>query len=289
MGFMDPGNVVWFEISTSDAEPAQKFYAELLGWKYEIDPDSSIEGRRYIRVIAPGAPFPMGAIQQAPGSPQRMNLSIVSADVAADVRRLEKLGAAVQVPATQVSDVTWFAVLTDPRGNPFSLFSRSQSERFAERMEQGEKAMSEAAFAPTPGAMGWFELGTADRESTEKFYSAAFGWKFVLDDTAGGKPYYNIFITGEHPSGGLSDQGRDGADYLMPSFLVSDVAATTAAAEKLGATLAAPQDADPDGLVYSYPVDPFGNRFGLFSLPTATRSLAPPSSQSSRNRLTPKA
>ncbi|MFI6865536.1 VOC family protein [Nocardia sp. NPDC050406] len=264
---MDPGNVVWFEIATSDAEPVQKFYSELLDWTYEIDPDSSINGIRYIRIIAPKAPFPMGAIREAPDQPTTMNMSIISEDVPTDTERLAKLGATVQIPPTQVADVTWFAVLTDPRGNAFSLFSQSKSERFAERMEQGGKAMSEAAYAPTPGAMGWFEIGTTDAVTTQDFYRQAFGWKFELDDSAGGKPYYNIFTTNEWPSGGMYDHGTGGTDYLMPSFLAADVPAVTTQGERLGATIEVAPEPNPDGLVFARLLDPDGNRFGLFSLP----------------------
>lgn len=272
MGFMSPGQVVWFEIGTDAADPAEKFYTELLGWTYELDPDSSVDGRRYIRIIAPGAPFPMGAIQEAPGSPTRMNLSILSADVATDVEKLTKLGATVQVPATQVADVTWFAVLADPHGNVFSLFSRSESERFEERMNQGEKAIQEAKYQPTPGSMGWFELGTTDAKATQDFYTQAFGWKFTFDESAGGKPYYNIFTGNDWPSGGMYDHGPDGVDYLMPSFLVDDVPAATRKAETLGGKVEVAPESNPDGLAFSRIHDPRGLRFGLWSLPNAMKN-----------------
>ncbi|MCM6778247.1 VOC family protein [Nocardia sp. CDC159] len=271
MTFMTPGQVVWFEIGIDAADPVQKFYSELLGWTYELDPDSSIDGRRYIRIIAPGAPFPMGAISEAPGAPARINLSILSTDVRADVDRLAKLGAAVEIPATQVADVTWFAVLTDPRGNPFSLFSRSESERFEERMRKGEKAIEEAKYQPTPGSMGWFELGTTDAATTQDFYTRAFGWKFVLDDGANATRYH-IFTGDDRPSGGMYDQGPDGVDYLMPSFLVDDVPAATAIAAELGGGIELAPDAAPDGLVFSRIRDPRGLRFGLWSLPKAATS-----------------
>lgn len=272
MSFLAPGQVVWFEMSTATAQPVQDFYTSLLGWSYELDPDSSIDGRRYIRVIAPGAPFPMGAITEMSSAPEGINLSIMSSDVAADVDRLVKLGAAVIVPATQVADVTWFAVLTDPKGNPFSLFSRSESERFHERMTEGEQAIAAAAYRPTPGSMGWFELGTTDAPRTQEFYAAAFGWKFVFDDSAGGKPYYNIFTGNDWPSGGLYDHGSDGIDYLMPSFLVDDVLVSTALAETLGGTVEVEPDGNPDGLVFSRVHDPAGRRFGLWSLPNSMKS-----------------
>ncbi|MBF6060027.1 hypothetical protein IU500_00075 [Nocardia terpenica] len=192
-----------------------------------------------------------------------MDTSILSADVA----RLTKLGATVVIPATQVGDVTWFAVLADPQGNPFSLFSRSTSERFEERMEVGEGYMVQAAAKPARGSMAWFEVGTTDHKATQSFYTRAFGWRFEFDGTAGGKQYYNIFTGNEWPSGGMYDLGADGADYLVPSFLVGNVPEVSERAESLGAVVEFGPDTNPDGLVYSRILDPNGNRFTVFSTP----------------------
>ncbi|OAR22026.1 hydroxylase [Streptomyces sp. ERV7] len=271
MGFMDPGNVVWFEISTADGQAVKDFYGSLLGWSFAVDPDSSVNGVTYTRIMAPGMPFPMGAIYDNAHSPEEtMNVSIVSADVAADQKKLESLGASVVVPATQVSDVTTFARLADPQGNVFSLFQNNQTpERLKEFAGQAGEQMQEMAAKPGPGSYAWFEIGTTNPAATQDFYSQAFGWRLVFDDSAGGKQYYNVFTGNQWPSGGMYDLGADGIDYLMPDFLVPDVPAVTAKAQELGATVEFGPDANPDGLVYSRIVDPRGNRFGLFSMPTA--------------------
>ncbi|WP_297612709.1 VOC family protein [Nocardia sp.] len=254
---MNPGQVVWFEIATDAATPVQKFYTELLNWTYELDPDSSIDGRRYIRIIAPGAPFPMGAIQEAAGTPTGSRLSILSADVRADVDRLSKLGATVQVRATQVSDVTWFAVLTDPLGNPFSLFSRSESERFSERMEHGEQAITESMFQPQPGWMGGFELATTDPGTTREFYSRAFGWTF-----ADAGPGRQLICTGtDWPSGTLYDHSGGTLDYLIPLFLTENATALAAVAETLGGTVESDASTPNDGTASARVRDPQGLRF----------------------------
>ncbi|GAA2680127.1 VOC family protein [Streptomyces lunalinharesii] len=270
MGFMDPGNIVWFEISTADEGAVKDFYGALLGWSFAVDPDSSVGGVTYTRIMAPGMPFPMGAIYDNADSPEEtMNVSVVSADVTADQAKLEQLGASVVVPATRVGDVTAFARLADPQGNVFSLFQNNQTpERLKGFAEQGQEQMQQMAAQPVPGAYAWFEVGTTDPKATEDFYHRAFGWRFDFDDTAGGKQYYNVFTGNQWPSGGMYDLGPDGVNYLMPDFLVTDVPATTAQAVELGATVEFGPDTNPDGLVYSRIVDPRGNRFGLFSAPT---------------------
>ncbi|CAM4439695.1 VOC family protein [Nocardia ninae] len=268
MGFLSPGQVVWFEIGTRDATAAEKFYAELFGWSFELDPDSSIDGRRYIRILAPSAPWPMGAIHENPSGGEQLNLSLLSADVAADTERLSGLGAEVLVPPTRVAEVTWFAVLADPLGNPFSLFSRTESANLKDRAEAAEQYMTESSDAPPPGSMAWFEVGTTDAETTCDFYARAFGWRFEFDESASGKPYYNVFTGTDYPAGGLYDHGADGPDYLMPCFLADDVQAQTRFAEKLGATVEYGPASNPDGPVHARIADPAGNRFGLFSTST---------------------
>ncbi|MFD8085347.1 VOC family protein [Kitasatospora sp. NPDC059722] len=265
MGFMDPGNVVRFEIATADGQAVQDFYGALLGWSFAADPDSSVGAVACMRITAPGTPVPMGAIHEdADGPEERVSVCVVSADVAADRERLEKLGASVVVPETRAPDGTWSARMADPRGNVFSIVGDGPVR------EQDEPV----AAGPVPGSYAWFEVGTTDSEATEGFYSAAFGWRFVFDDTAGGKRYHNVFTGNQWPSGGMYDLGADGVDYLMPDFLVTDVPATTARAVELGAKVEFGPDTNPDGLVYSRIVDPRGNRFGLFSMPTAGQVLA---------------
>ncbi|WP_229891716.1 VOC family protein [Streptomyces mashuensis] len=279
---MSPGQVVWFEIGTNVPEAVTSFYGPLLGWTFEVDPDSSIDGRTYTRILAPGAPWPMGAIQQGDTGDEAVNLSVLSADVHADVEKLTALGATVVVPATRVGDVTVFARFKDPRGNLFSLFSRSASERFEERIAGTGESMQQAVFAPKPGSMAWFEIGTTDPRATIGFYTNAFGWRIEEDDTAGGDRYFTVFGSGaQWPSGGMRDHSGDGTagggargDYAMPCFMVTDVAATTAAAQEAGARVEHGPESNRDGLVHSRVVDPHGNRFGLFSRP-AVPPLAP--------------
>ena len=277
MGFMDPGSVVWFEISTTDSQAVEEFYGSLLGWSFAVDPDSSVGGVTYTRIMAPGMPFPMGAIYHDTASAEEtINVSILSTDVAADQARLEKLGAGVIVPATQVSDVTTFARLTDPQGNVFSIFQNNQTpERLKEFAEHGQEQMEQLATTPVPGSFAWFEIGTTDPTTTEDFYTRAFGWRFVVDDTAGATPYCNIFTGNQWPSAACATTAaRQGVTYLMPCFLATELPATTAKVTALGGTVEAGPDTNPGwtqpwaGLRTS--TRPRGNRFGLFSPPTTT-------------------
>ncbi|WP_030786521.1 VOC family protein [Streptomyces sp. NRRL S-920] len=274
MSFMSPGQVVWFEICTTDPKAATDFYGPLLGWNFEVDLDSSVDGRTYTRIIAPGASWPMGAIQQGDTGGESLNLSILSADVHADVDKLTALGAQVLVPATAVGEVTVFARLVDPRGNALSLFSRGESAKLAERARATEEHMEQTVAAPQPGAMARFEIGTTDAQATRDFYAAAFGWRFERGESADGTPYFDVFTGAQGPSGGLRDysESPEGVDYVMPCFLVSDAVTISTAAERAGARVEYGPATDPEGLVFSRVLDPRGTRFGLFSPPVRTRT-----------------
>ncbi|KAA6223361.1 VOC family protein [Streptomyces albofaciens JCM 4342] len=273
MSFMSPGQVVWFEIGTTTPEAVTDFYGPLLGWTFEVDPDSSVDGRTYTRILAPGAPWPMGAIQQGDTGDEAINLSILSTDVHADVDALTDLGATVVVPATPVGDVTVFARLQDPRGNLFSLFSQSTSQRFEERIAGTEEYLQQAAFTPKPGSMAGFEIGTTDVKATTDFYTQGFGWRFEKAGADGDVPSLAVFgPDAASPSGLLRDHsGGNGstADYAMPIFLVTDVAATAAAAQEAGARVEQQPRSAPAGPARARIRDPRGNRFGLLSQPTA--------------------
>ncbi|MFJ8648896.1 VOC family protein [Streptomyces sp. NPDC093546] len=272
MSRISPGQVVWFEIGTTTPEAITGFYAPLLGWSFEVDPDSSIDGRTYTRILASGAPWPMGAIQQGDTGEEAINLSILSTDVHADVDKLTELGATVVVPATPVGDVTVFVRLKDPRGSLFSLFSQTTSARFEQRIAGTEEYMQEAAFTPKAGSMDGFEIGTTDVQATIDFYTQGFGWRFEQDDAGGEVPSLAVFGPGaEYPSGLLWDHSgehRGAVDYVMPTFLVTDMAATAAAAQEKGARVEHQPRSTPGGPARARIRDPHGNRFGLLTRPT---------------------
>ena len=47
--------VAWFQVGTTDAEQAKRFYGDLFGWRYTLDPNS--EGKYHL-VSYPGADTP---------------------------------------------------------------------------------------------------------------------------------------------------------------------------------------------------------------------------------------
>jgi uncharacterized protein len=117
-----PAPVAWFEIATDDPETARSFYGELFGWTFELQGPYSM--------ITTGPDHPLkGGIQDtsAPlpsGTPRSYAVPYVMVpDVAGTCGRLEDLGGKVTVGATEDPQGLVYALVNDPSGNLFGLFS----------------------------------------------------------------------------------------------------------------------------------------------------------------------
>ena len=110
--------VVHFEIGVKDAPAAQKFYADLFGWKINadnpmnygmVDTDSGGEGVG-------------GGISKPPdGSGPYTTFYVNCEDVKAKLDEAEKLGAKVVMPPMQVPEGPEIAMFADADGNVIGL------------------------------------------------------------------------------------------------------------------------------------------------------------------------
>jgi uncharacterized protein len=114
--------VTFFEIATDDPAGARSFYGDLFGWSFEnLGPFTMIS-------TGPDDPV-MGGIADTTGelptaTPRRYTTFYVQVtDVAGSCRQAEELGAKVVVDATPIPTGLVYALVTDPAGNLFGLFS----------------------------------------------------------------------------------------------------------------------------------------------------------------------
>jgi uncharacterized protein len=120
--FKMPGNgdFCWYELATTDAEAAKKFYAALFGWEYKA---GDIGGVAYSEIVANGRA--VGGIHQMgaefEGAPPHWMGYVAVADVDASAKKVEELGGKVCVPPTDIPTVGRFCVINDPAGAPISL------------------------------------------------------------------------------------------------------------------------------------------------------------------------
>ncbi|WP_169811068.1 VOC family protein [Nocardia amamiensis] len=117
--------MAWFEIATSDAGSAEKFYGSLFDWSFEADGPSAAAGIDYHNIKASGAETPMGGIIGTGGQlPNHAVFYILVADVDATCADAEQLGGSVvRKNLDSGPGVPAFAYLRDPVGNMFAVFT----------------------------------------------------------------------------------------------------------------------------------------------------------------------
>jgi predicted enzyme related to lactoylglutathione lyase len=119
-------------IDTTDPSELATFWEEVLGWRRTYADDDEV-------VLEPAAGSPEDGVVpdllflRVPESKQgknRLHLDLRPVDQAAEVERLEQLGAR-RVDIGQGADVSW-VVLADPDGNEFCVLRALTAEELAE-------------------------------------------------------------------------------------------------------------------------------------------------------------
>lgn len=114
--------VAFFEVTSTDAKRAQKFYAELFGW--QVAADESMGGYGLVDTGA-GEGAVGGGIgpSMAPGD-TGVKIYMRVDDLDAYLDRAEKLGGKRLVPPTDLpAGYGRFAIFADPDGNPVGLWA----------------------------------------------------------------------------------------------------------------------------------------------------------------------
>lgn len=109
---------VHVELSAKDPATLSKFYAELCGWKIEVDP--RFDYYQFAAEGGPGGGFVKTDVQMY--KPGDVLLYIGTDDVDGMLKKAESLGGKVLQPKTEIPGIGWFALFADPTGNRMGLF-----------------------------------------------------------------------------------------------------------------------------------------------------------------------
>jgi predicted enzyme related to lactoylglutathione lyase len=121
--------IVHFEIPAKDPAKLKKFYTNLFGWKIEkwdsgmaSDMDywliETVPMDKKGRPLRPGVNG--GMWKKEKDTDREVNyISVESIDEYS--KKIEKLGGKIVMPKQEIKGVGWYAVATDPEGNPFGL------------------------------------------------------------------------------------------------------------------------------------------------------------------------
>ncbi len=108
------------------------------------------------------------------------------------------------------------------------------------------------------------ELATTDLDKAKSFYQSLFDWKLNEMDMGGGMSYTMIDV-GEGTGGGMMKHPMPDAPSAWLAYVnVENIAAATAKAKSLGATVLREVTEVPNAGSFSIIVDPTGAMLGLW-------------------------
>jgi predicted enzyme related to lactoylglutathione lyase len=179
-------------------------------------------------------------------------------DTDAYTDRVESAGGVLYYGPEDIPGVGRFAVVTDPQGAPFTLFTPAPGSPNP-HLPPG-----------TPGAIGWHELYAADGEAAFTFYKDLFGWQNVDNMDMGTHGIYRMFATGTGPAIGATLTRFDTS--VRPHWLyyvnVDDITAAEARVKDAGGSVTVPPQQVPGGGWILQGRDPQGANFALFASPS---------------------
>ncbi len=110
---------VHVELNTTDPAQAKTFYGKLFDWKMQ---DMPMPQGTYT-MIDVGEGTGGGLMKQLiPGAPSAWLPYVVVDDIAAATLKAQSLGATVCKEVTEVPDMGWFSIITDPTGATLGLW-----------------------------------------------------------------------------------------------------------------------------------------------------------------------
>ena len=253
------GLFIWHELMTTDPKGAAAFYCGLFPWKTE--PSSRPEYTLWMS----GSTGVAGLMAQPEevrrtGTPPSWLVYLGTADVDETVRAAQGLGGRVLKEPTDIPGTGRFAVLSDPQGAAFAVFT---------------PAMPAPAGAAHPGGVAqfsWHELATTDPQSALDFYSELFGWSVgPVHDMGAGNAYHIIERGGVQIGGVYRLQDPSKAPCWLSYVKVESLDGTVSTARAAGGQVVQEPQEVPGGDRVARILDPQG---GAVALHESRKSVA---------------
>jgi len=259
------GRFVWHELMTTDPDAAAAFYSKVVPWKTQPSGMPSYTLWMSGKTQAGGL-MELPSDAKASGTPPNWLIYVATPSVDSTVEAAQRLGGKVFKPASDIPNVGRFAVLSDPQGVAFAVFTPAPGSK-------------EGGGAGAPGDFTWHELATTDPEGAMRFYSELFGWGRGAAHDMGGMGVYHLISHGGQDVGGIYKVHDASTPPNWLSYVrVNDAAkAATAVKGAGGRVLHGPTEV-PGGSWIVQLLDPQG---GAFAVVEAPRAAAKPAAQKS--------
>jgi predicted enzyme related to lactoylglutathione lyase len=250
----DLGRFAWFDLMTSDPSGAVTFYTKLLGWGTQ---EWQAGDQPYTMWV--NGETPLGGIMELPEPARQAGaqphwlayVAVPSVDAAA--ARTRKLGGSVVHEPTDVPGAGRFAVLSDPQGAMFAVYTSAQP---APPIPDGP---------PAVGEISWHELATTDHAAAYEFYADLFGWDEHEAMDMGEAGIYQMYGRNGVPLGGMFTKPAEMPGPPMWLYYVKVAAMDKAVAKikKLGGQVINGPMEVPGGDMIAQCIDPQGAMFAL--------------------------
>jgi len=251
------GRFIWHELLTTDTAAAAAFYPKVLPWRTQ---PSSMPGYNLWMAGQTQIGGLMALPPEAAGTPPHWLIYVGTPSVDASCSQAQGLGAKVLKAPSDIPNVGRFAVLSDPQGATFALFTP-------------------AAGAPPPGpqppqgAFSWHELATTDVSGALRFYGELFGWRRGAGHDMGAMGVYQLFEHAGNAVGGMcSVQGPSSPPSWLSYVHVSECNRAVGAAKAAGGRLLHGPMEVPGGSWIALFMDPQGGAFAVQEAPRASQA-----------------
>jgi predicted enzyme related to lactoylglutathione lyase len=250
------GQFVWHELITTDTKAATGFYAKVARLNTQAAPFDAA----YTMLIGSGQP--MGGLLSTStmgGSPRWLSF-IVTPDADVTARQTVSLGGKVLTGPTDLPNGGRAAMLEDPQGAVFGVWSADKPSQLAPEVPLG--------------GVSWHELATTDHAAAFSFYQQLFGWHETSSMDMGPQGVYRMFAPADSsvPFGGMYSKAPEspGGPNWLPYIKVADARPATDVAKKHGAQILNGPMQVPGGGWISMGIDPQGAVFAIHSVAPAT-------------------
>ena len=218
------GSPTWYELMTTDADGAQAFYADIVGWRIA---DPGMVGTGDYRILTAPDVLGVGGLMTLPdGVPMKPGWFgyIGVQDVDGTAARIRQLGGSVRMEPQDIPGVGRFAFVADPQGMGFYIM-------------HGDSPEDSKAFGTALGHCGWNELVTSDHRSALAFYGELFGWKNEETMSMGEMGHYCFVDQAGQRLGAVMTAGAGWPTRWSYYFSVPSIDAATEKVKARGGTI----------------------------------------------------
>ena len=246
------GTFSWADNTSTNADAAKTFYMDLFGWAaldLPIGPDMFYTMFQNQGEHAAGFAAMMPDMQ-AQGIPSHWTNYVSVDDVDAMAEPIQAGGGTIVFGPMDIFESGRMLQFIDPTGAQLGLWQ--------------PKDHIGAGIVNTVGAMCWNELLTKDAEAAKAFYSALFGWEYIVDENG-----YIMIQNGGRNNGAMMQMDESFGEMpsmWQPYFTVADIDESVSRAGELGATIIIPKTEAPGAGHFAYMSDPAGAHFYIIQL-----------------------